>query len=365
MAMDFPNSPVVGQTFSSGSRTWVWTGTTWDSPTPGGTGIVGSAGGTFTGPIYGPNLPQSDNAIINGAFDIWQRGVSTSITTVSNTYTSDRWVTTLNQRTSGTLVVRQNTADKQSTDNYCLEIDATGVVTTSVLFHTQILETKDVVPLRGKTVTLSFYAKVASGSGTYLAVVRDGTDTDYFPSTSATQTETSNTVTTSWQRFTVTHTVQAGANSICVRFTTPFSFAGKVFFSQVQLEAGSVATPFRRNAPSIQGELAACQRYYWRNTALGDTVFATGAYYSSTQAWFYIPFPVVMRTAPSSGGFSNVAQVNVYANSTVKAATSYAAYTGNSNGFGFNVTTSAATTGIACFATLGTSGNYLEYSAEL
>jgi hypothetical protein len=32
MAMDFPDSPVVGQTFSSGSRIWVWTGTTWDSP---------------------------------------------------------------------------------------------------------------------------------------------------------------------------------------------------------------------------------------------------------------------------------------------------------------------------------------------
>ena len=33
MPMDFPNSPVVGQIFSSGSRSWVWTGTTWDSPT--------------------------------------------------------------------------------------------------------------------------------------------------------------------------------------------------------------------------------------------------------------------------------------------------------------------------------------------
>jgi DNA/RNA endonuclease YhcR with UshA esterase domain len=33
MAMDFPNSPTVGQIFSSGSRQWVWTGTTWDSPT--------------------------------------------------------------------------------------------------------------------------------------------------------------------------------------------------------------------------------------------------------------------------------------------------------------------------------------------
>lgn len=245
------------------------------------------------------NLAQSPNYLINSNHDIWQRGSAVSIAAVSNTYTADRWVTTLNQRTSGTLVVRQNTADKQSTDNYCLEIDATGVVTTSVLFHTQILETKDVVPLRGKTVTLSFYAKVSSGSGTYLAVVRDGTDTDSFPLTSSTQTETSNTVTTSWQRFTVTHTVQAGANSICVRFTTPSAFAGKVFFSQVQLEAGAVATPFRRNAPSIQAELAACQRYFRRISGVEGAIFGAGMAISTTNARIPLPSIMQMRTAPT------------------------------------------------------------------
>lgn len=30
MALDFPNSPTSGQTFSSGSRTWVWSGTVWN-----------------------------------------------------------------------------------------------------------------------------------------------------------------------------------------------------------------------------------------------------------------------------------------------------------------------------------------------
>ena len=32
MPMVFPTSPAVGQVFSSGGRSWVWTGTTWDSP---------------------------------------------------------------------------------------------------------------------------------------------------------------------------------------------------------------------------------------------------------------------------------------------------------------------------------------------
>jgi hypothetical protein len=33
MPMVFPNSPVVGQVFTSGGRSWVWNGSTWDSPT--------------------------------------------------------------------------------------------------------------------------------------------------------------------------------------------------------------------------------------------------------------------------------------------------------------------------------------------
>jgi len=32
MPMVFPTSPAVGQVFTSGGRSWVWTGSTWDSP---------------------------------------------------------------------------------------------------------------------------------------------------------------------------------------------------------------------------------------------------------------------------------------------------------------------------------------------
>lgn len=31
VSIDFPNSPIVGQTFTSGERSWRWSGITWDS----------------------------------------------------------------------------------------------------------------------------------------------------------------------------------------------------------------------------------------------------------------------------------------------------------------------------------------------
>jgi hypothetical protein len=76
----------------------------------------------------------------------------------------------------------------------------------------------------------------------------------------------------------------------------------------VQLEEGTVATPFRRNAPSIQAELAACQRYYYRMppSTVNGTRVGIGFQSSTTMADIVLYLPVSLRVPPTSVGFSGL-----------------------------------------------------------
>jgi hypothetical protein len=78
-----------------------------------------------------------------------------------------------------------------------------------------------------------------------------------------------------------------------------------------QFEAGSVATPFTTATGTLQGELAACQRYYWRNTNSSTyAILAMGLARSTTDAQFNFQFPTSMRVAPTAIDYSTLIITN-------------------------------------------------------
>ena len=69
----------------------------------------------------------------------------------------------------------------------------------------------------------------------------------------------------------------------------------------IQAENGSTATAFQTATGTIQGELAACQRYYYRQTVSTNYGYlAFGMCNNSTSAKMQIPLPVPMRVVPTS-----------------------------------------------------------------
>jgi len=256
------------------------------------------------------------NAVINGGFDIWQRGTSfNSVGTSGTNYTADRWIN-YNTGTTNCNVTRQNTSDTTNlpTIQYCARVSrASGNTNTSGLWMAQALETSASYPFIGKTAVYSFYARRGanySATANALAVtVGYGTGTDQGVNTGALANVAFSgtaTLTTTWQRFTFTGTIPTNATQVAHYVAyTPTGTAGANDYYEitgVQLELGSTATTFSRAGGTIQGELAACQRYYWRWTANGvaNSPLRHGYAYLTTAVQFIVNPPVTMRATISS-----------------------------------------------------------------
>lgn len=277
-----------------------------------------------------PPAAAGKNAIINGGMDIWQRG--TSITgSNSYVYNADRWEGYLASTYSITQI---DVSSLLNNFQYGLRAQRAASQTTTNYFNVeQGLETETIMPLRGNLVTVSFWARCGanfSATSSQMGVtIFCGTGTERVRNVTAytnetTPLNTNATLTTTYQKFTFTSTaIPTTTTQMALTFSAyPTGTAGANDYFEitgVQLELGSSATPFSRAGGTIQGELANCQRYYWRQTATGAySNFAFGmSNGTTTNGDFVLRMPVTMRTTPSSVEYANLSVTDFNANIAV------------------------------------------------
>lgn len=295
------------------------------------------------------------NYIINGNFDIWQRGTSQS----SSGYGSDdRWSNALAQATQS--VSRQLSTDVEralfNASYFSRTVVTRNNSSTDIVYKNQQIE--DVTRLAGKTVTLSFWAKADSNKNIAVQFVQNF-GTGGSPSSIVDAGNTIIPLTTSWQKKTITVTLPSivgktlGADGVHTSFTRlmfwynagssinsglPTWQSGTFDIAQVQLEEGSVATPFENRPYGL--ELSLCQRYL-------PVVRGFYAGYASTsgEVSLSVANNVVPRVTPT--GILSLPGGTVYYNNTSSPITNVFFFAGNtySNTLKISPTGTPLTTG--------------------
>jgi hypothetical protein len=214
------------------------------------------------------------NLIINGAIQVSQRG--TSDTSFTYGYAVDRFYLDQFGETGATHTYQQLSASPPTGfRNYLRWQRNSGETATGAMRIYYTGETGASQGIAGNKLTLSFYARVGSdySGGSLESRIVTGEGTDETRSTWANGNWTnqvndsqSNTLTTSWQRFTHTLGTACGddVSQHGLRFVwTPTGTASTndyIEITGIQLEVGEVATPYEHR--TLGEEQIACQRYY-------------------------------------------------------------------------------------------------------
>lgn len=243
----------------------------------------------------------SRQALINGNFDVWQRGTSFTTTVSWSRLLADRWYLYVDPGT-GTLpsiTWSQLTLTPGDLLNsyYAYRISPNGAGTGLSANSYQINRQKIEFGTRylcgsGKKITVSFYAR-SSITGKKIGVaISQNYGTGGSPSTGDQLTGTNFTLSSNWTKYTYTVSTASltgkvfGTNNddyIGLDFftmwgstyqgnvgaSTPETFgaSGTIDIAQVQLNAGDQALPFQPR--SFAEELALCQRYYEKSYDIG------------------------------------------------------------------------------------------------
>ncbi len=353
-----------------------------------------------TGQMGLTDLFSNKNVIINGDFNIWQR--NTSFTNFADgAYCADRWT----YYKSGTMVhdiSRSNDvpsfAQAGRLFNYSLLIDCqtidSSIGSSDFCVIQQRVEGYNWLPLAQKPVTLSFWIK-ATKTGKYCASLGNGSPFDK----SIVKEFTINASDT-WEYKTITFPASPASGtwdftngigirvSICLAAGSSYqatadawqnanyfatsnqvnacdSASNNFRLCGVQLEAGSIATPFEQR--SFQHELMLCQRYY--QFVYSGSSFISTVHSSAGIVSVKANFRQQMRTSPTIGqtGIIN-AQNGTGFNATQSSPSITSSYAGQDSCYVMlgNFNTSGQTNSISCSCpTVENNSNCLTFNAEL
>jgi hypothetical protein len=304
------------------------------------------------------------NRLINGNMYIAQRATSATVTagtavpTASTGYPCvDRWFV----YSTGANVTAAQVAGTGSNKNL---LQITGAASVTAVGVGQRIEQLNSIDMAGQTATLSVeLANSLLTTVTWTASYATTADTfGTIGTPTKTQIATGTfTVTSTLTRYTTNITIPAAATTgIEILFTVGAQTSGTWDVNNVQLEVGSISTPYERQIYSDQ--LAQCQRYYQITAQLsGATPSAT-----TVNAWGTIS--PTMRVAPTLG---QTGVLNFQGDGTNNANQS-------ATGLGSNFSTAYAILllGVPNFAGLttsrpgtlavpGSNSNYITMSAEL
>jgi hypothetical protein len=281
------------------------------------------------------NTVGSKNIIINGDMSIAQRGTSATGITTSDYYTVDRWRTI--NTTMGTWTQSQST-DVPSGQGFanslkmdCTTADASPSASDLLIIH-QKIEGQNLQYLKkgtssAESVTLSFWVK-SNKTGTYIFEIFDNDNTrqiskSYTIDTANTWEKktitfagdttgaldndngvslsmqfwlgagtdfTSGTLSTTW-------TANTNANRAVGQVNLADNTANEWYVTGVQLEAGTTASDFEFLPYDVN--LDRCERYFQIVEAGTGRVIATGAAYTTSNAYGAYNYRKQMRATPS------------------------------------------------------------------
>lgn len=266
---------------------------------------------------------QLRNSLINGNFDFWQRGTSTTVANAATAYQADRWYVKNSLGTSGVITYSQ-ASPTLNQSKWAAKVQISTAPTAAQANGTELyqtLENEDTLIYLGNSASFSVYVK-ALGNVTAVGL-------QFFYATTETKVTTAlgseQSVSVNGSTFTLgqlqgqligTTPTTSGSIGVRIRILTvstgnTYDINNGFVVEQAMMNLGGSCLPtFQRAGINTQQELHMCERYYEKSYNITDAPGSVVSYRgpnlfsASTTLRYSVPYRVFKRTGPVYHAYS-------------------------------------------------------------